>query len=298
MHPQLSAFLSSEKYVADQQGGGRPLWQDRAILDSLIFSHRTVDYIPGDFDDLAHTHDFCELVIYLSGAVEYLAEHNVYSPRFGDIFLAAPGEFHGAHLITASRYDRYVLWFPAELLDGYHGGQEALAPFFPGRPYGSRNLLRPDAREVPGLIALLREADTDDELIAWSALLRFFHRLGRLWADSAPAAIPPVSLPEPLEAALACIAVDYAAIRSVAEIAERVHVSGEHLSRLFTRQFGIPISEYLRRHRLNESKRLLLDGASVTEACYSVGFSNISHFVRCFRTYVGMTPAKYRALSE
>ena len=298
MHPQLSAFLTSGKYFADRHVGDAPLWQDRAVLDSVIFSHRTVDYIPGTFDDLAHTHDFCELVVYLSGAIEYLAEHNVYAPRFGDIFLAAPGEFHGAHLITASRYDRYVLWFPPELLDGYVGGAAALAPFAPGRSPGRSNLLRPDAREVPGLIALLREAETDDELIAWSALLRFFHCLGRLWADRSPAAIPPVSLPEPLQAALACIAADYASIRTVSEIADRVHVSGEHLSRLFTRQFGISTGEYLRRYRLNESKRLLLDGASVTEACYSVGFSNISHFVRCFHAYVGMTPAKYRALGE
>ncbi len=298
MHPQLSAFLSSEKYITDRIGGGTPLWQDRALLDSLIFSHRTVDYTPDVFDDFAHTHDFCELVVYLGGAVEYLAEHNLYAPRFGDIFFASPGEFHGAHLLTASRYDRYVLWFPLELLNGYSGGREALAPFGTTRTPGQRNLLRPDAREVPALIALLREADTDNELVAWSALLRFFHRFGSLWAVGAPAAIPPVSLPQPLEAALACIATDYAAIRAVAEIADRVHVSGEHLSRLFTRQFGIPVSEYLRRHRLNESKRLLLEGASVTEACYSVGFSNISHFIRCFRAYVGMTPAKYRALGE
>lgn len=298
MHPQLNAFLASEKYIADRTGTGTPLWQDRAVLDALIFSHRTVSYTTDTFDDLAHTHDFCELVVYLGGGVEYLAEHSLYSPRFGDIFLAAPGEFHGAHLLTDSRYDRYVLWFPSDLLAGYIGGSDALAPFAEGRTHGRSNLLRPDAREVPGLVALLREADTDNELVAWSALLRFFHRVGQIWADSAPASIPPVSLPQPLEAALACIASEYTTIRTVTEIADRVHVSGEHLSRLFTRQFGIPISEYLRRHRLNESKRLLLEGASVTEACYGVGFANISHFIRCFRAYVGMTPAKYRAFGE
>ena len=220
------------------------------------------------------------------------------SPKTSPNTFAAPGEVHGAHLLTASRYDRYVLWFPPDLLDGYTGGRDALAPFGGARLPGQRNLIRPDSRETPGLVALLREADTDNELVAWSALLRFFHCVGQLWADSAPAAIPPVSLPQPLEAALACIAADYTTIRTVTEIADRVHVSGEHLSRLFTRQFGIPISEYLRRYRLNESKRLLLEGASVTEACYGVGFANISHFIRCFRAYVGMTPAKYRALGE
>lgn len=288
MQSQLAAFLSSEQYAATR------LWNDRILSDALLISHRAVDSTPETFDDLAHTHDFCELVVYLGGAVEYLAEHSLFAPRFGDIFCAPPGQLHGAHLLAPSRYDRYVLWFPADLLDAIDGGRDALAAF--ASPPTQGNLLRPDAREVPGLLALLREAETEGELVAWSAILRFFARFGALWSDRTPAAITPLSLPQPLEAALGIIAADYATIRSVADIADRVHVSSEHLSRLFSHQFGIPISAYLRRHRLGESKRLLLEGGSVTEVCYAVGFANVSHFIRCFRAHVGMTPAKYREL--
>lgn len=295
MHPQLSAFLASDKYLSDSTGPDGSLWTDRRLLDQMIFSHRTVAYTPDTFDDLALPHDFCEIVVYLSGGIEYFAEHSFYPPRFGDIFFAAPREPHGARLFSPSVYDRFVLWFPADLLDAYSGGAAALAPFGDSRPHGQGNLLRPDEREVPGLLALLREAESGDEVIAWSAILRFLHRVGQLWAAST-AAIAPVRLASVLEAALACIESGYVSLHSVGEIADQVHVSAEHLSRLFTSQFGIPISEYLRRHRINESKRLLLAGASVTDACYGVGFSNISHFIRCFHAYVGMTPAKYRAM--
>lgn len=305
MHPQLSLFWESDQYLADQTDGGAPRWQDWAVLGEMIFSHRVVSYTALDFYDTAHTHDFCEMVVYLGGGVEYLAEHNLYAPRFGDIFFAAPGEFHGARLISPSIYNRYVLWFPPDLLEGYAGGAEALAPFTAERNPERRNLLRPDAREVPGLMALLREAEAainvsngGNELLTWSALLRFFHRFGQLWVGSTPAAIAPVSLSPVLEIALSYITSDYVAIQRVSSVADYVHVSCEHLSRLFTQQFGISISEYIRRYRLNESKRLLLEGASVTDACYGVGFTNVSHFIRCFRAYVGVTPAKYRALGR
>ena len=242
------------------------------------------------------------MVVYLGGDISYLVDHSLYTPRFGDVYFAAPGEFHGTHLQTESVYNRYVLWFPADLLDDYMGGREAIAPLLDRQTPGLHNLLRPDTLEVPGLLALLREAEAAlasepvNELIAWSALLRFFHRIGCLCADSTPAAIPTASLSPILETALAYISAEFASIHSVGEIAAYVHVSGEHLSRLFTQHFGIPVSEYLRRYRLNESKRLLLGSASVTEACYSVGFVNMSHFIRCFRAYIGMTPAKYRAM--
>ena len=42
------------------------------------------------------------------------------------------------------------------------------------------------------------------------------------------------------------------------------------------------------------AKRILEQGASVTEACYESGFNDCSYFIKCFRKSVGFTPYQYR----
>jgi AraC-like DNA-binding protein len=39
---------------------------------------------------------------------------------------------------------------------------------------------------------------------------------------------------------------------------------------------------------------MLRDGTPVTTACYAVGFSNLSHFIRSFRRRHGCAPSEFR----
>jgi len=43
--------------------------------------------------------------------------------------------------------------------------------------------------------------------------------------------------------------------------------------------------------RLDAARRMLLDGAPVTNVCYDSGFSNLSHFIHIFKRRFGCTPS-------
>jgi AraC-like DNA-binding protein len=43
--------------------------------------------------------------------------------------------------------------------------------------------------------------------------------------------------------------------------------------------------------RYREAVRMLLEGASVTEACFSSGFSNLAHFTRELKKRLGQRPS-------
>ena len=63
-------------------------------------------------------------------------------------------------------------------------------------------------------------------------------------------------------------------------------------ARVFRDLTGIPPHKYLVRARLMRARALLRTGTSVTNACYAVGFNNLSHFIRSFRRTFGDAPSR------
>jgi AraC-like DNA-binding protein len=85
------------------------------------------------------------------------------------------------------------------------------------------------------------------------------------------------------------------------EAAPRLHVlAGEvglsraHFLRSFAEAFGMTPHEYLTGLRLGRAKRALARGASVTEACFDVGFSSPGSFSRLFSHHVGVAPRDWQ----
>jgi AraC family transcriptional regulator len=69
-----------------------------------------------------------------------------------------------------------------------------------------------------------------------------------------------------------------------------------HLSREFPKYFNAGFGQYIRNLRIEKSIRLLSDGSlSLSEIAFACGFSDQSHFIRCFKGSVGTTPRKYRS---
>ncbi|MBI3831705.1 MAG: helix-turn-helix transcriptional regulator [Planctomycetes bacterium] len=81
---------------------------------------------------------------------------------------------------------------------------------------------------------------------------------------------------------------------SLAEIAERVGMSADHLGVLFQKDMGMTPVEYRTRMRLLRARELLVSTARpVREIAREVGFPNASHFTRLFRAAFGQSPRDY-----
>jgi len=82
---------------------------------------------------------------------------------------------------------------------------------------------------------------------------------------------------------------------SLAQMAALCHISPSYFSKLFLRQVGETYSSYLLRVRTKWAKELLRGtDKSIGEIAADIGFSDASHFIRSFKKYEGVTPAKYR----
>lgn len=82
---------------------------------------------------------------------------------------------------------------------------------------------------------------------------------------------------------------------NVSELAYKLGVSREHLSRVFKEYTGWHIKEYMQRQRIIYICRMLKDtDLSIAKISEQSGFSSPSNFTRAFKEFTGMTPAQFR----
>ena len=82
---------------------------------------------------------------------------------------------------------------------------------------------------------------------------------------------------------------------TVEQVANELSVNSSYLSKLFKKEMGKSISEYIRDSKIEIAEHMLrhLDDTSLQIANY-LGFSSQSHFIQVFRKQTGMTPEEYR----
>jgi AraC-like DNA-binding protein len=83
--------------------------------------------------------------------------------------------------------------------------------------------------------------------------------------------------------------------KMVAEYAEELSVSPNHLNEIVKKVSGFPASHHIRQRVLLEAKRLAAySGASMKEIAYSLGFEDIAHFSKFFKNLSGSNFTSYK----
>ncbi len=84
---------------------------------------------------------------------------------------------------------------------------------------------------------------------------------------------------------------------SLQQLSDELDVHSVHLSRDFPRYFRCNFSEYVRKIRVEKSLNLLRNRQlSLTEIALMCGFADQSHFIRCFKSFHGLTLKKFRQI--
>ena len=79
------------------------------------------------------------------------------------------------------------------------------------------------------------------------------------------------------------------------EIAAEFYLAPEYLSKMYKKQTGISLKDYISEYRIEQAKILLRkDELLVSDVAEEVGFDNFTYFSTLFKKYTGMTPNQYR----
>ncbi|WBC07556.1 helix-turn-helix transcriptional regulator [Micromonospora sp. CA-248089] len=86
---------------------------------------------------------------------------------------------------------------------------------------------------------------------------------------------------------------------SLTEVAESVRLSRFYFARLFRDTTGITPGRFLAAIRIHHAKRLLIDTSMrITDVSVSVGYNSLGSFSNCFTSSVGLSPGRFRRLSQ
>lgn len=82
---------------------------------------------------------------------------------------------------------------------------------------------------------------------------------------------------------------------SIKELADTIHISNVHLSRVFSKTFGMPPKKYIIERKLEAVASMLTHTAMpINEICEQVGFIDMSYFNKLFKKKYGASPRNYR----
>jgi AraC-like DNA-binding protein len=103
-------------------------------------------------------------------------------------------------------------------------------------------------------------------------------------------------LSEPITRAVAYIRENFADSELTLDtVANQARISRYHFSRTFKAQTGRRFIDYLTMLRLNRARSLLAQtDRSITTICHAVGYRDLSHFERTFKSWFGMPPSEFR----
>lgn len=78
-------------------------------------------------------------------------------------------------------------------------------------------------------------------------------------------------------------------------LSQTLNTSSTYLSRIFAKEVGIPVSDFIRKQKIEYAKNLLqFTQDDMAEIAAHLSFSSQSHFIQRFREVTGMTPKAYR----
>lgn len=237
-----------------------------------------------------HSHETYSIGLTHSGVQAFRCAGTLHASLPGDLILFNPDEAHDGQRGAPEGFGYSILYI----------AQAAVASCFDGDAglHLPRYFRSPVVRD-PALAALFTRALTAvpqpyetlraEELLAQLvACILLRHGEAAVRAGS-----PPSGAGQRMQRVREYLDAHYAQDVTVEELALVAGLSRAHLTRAFTRQFGVPPHLYLNGVRLRHAQAALLAGEPIADAALACGFADQSHFTRRFKGAVGISPARW-----
>ena len=275
-----------------------PCFRESEYVPIVYAYYDRADMLSTTLDEVDHSHNLCEIMYVTEGAACVRVDgRTVALARRQFIFIDA-GVRHQLLLDRASPFGMMNIEFQYEPSDGRCPGTRTLAEASPalGRMLSAPAPFMALTDEDGAVHDLLKQivllADStlcDAERMCSLMATQIVLLMARLWRS---ARLPVRSAHVAL--ALDIIRSRYGGALTALDIARELHIHPTYLHKLFRRETGCSVCEYLQRVRLERAGELLRGGLPLREVAQAVGIASPQYFSKLFKRAYGVTPGEYR----
>ena len=242
-----------------------------------------------------HYHEFCKLLLLVSGQGAYVVDGQRYLLQPGDAVLIGSRSVHRPELERNYPYERIIIYISPEFLTKASTEDCDLLQIFSGQQGHVLRLSQGGQKRLFDMVAELEgELSSQEygrEILSGTALLRLLVELGRrLQRKDIQTAQPVMPQNSRVLDIMRYLDTHLAEDIDIESLAEGFFISKYHMMRLFHRETGLTIHNYLTQRRLLRARDLIAGGMRATEACYRCGFRSYSSFTRSYGKHFGTTP--------
>ena len=242
-----------------------------------------------------HYHEFCKVLLLLSGGGGYSIDGQRYLLQAGDIVLLGSRSIHRPELDPHTPYERIIIYISPEYLQRCSTADCDLTEIFSGEKGHVLRLKDAQRRTVFHLAASLerdlQQEDYGREILSSAGLLRLLVEIGRAMRhseDSGPGPVMPRN--ERIREIIGYLDAHLTEDIDIDDLAQTFFISKYHMMRLFRQETGTTIHLYVTQKRLMLARHYINSGMRATEACYRCGFRSYSSFTRACAKHFGATP--------
>lgn len=254
-----------------------------------------------------HTHQGIEILYVYEGSGHVIVEDRFYAVRPRTLMIFKPFQVHYLHMDIPPQYTCSLIKVKPTFVDSCASILPRCHELITGFLSDSDcpQLFELNERQHTALHerfrslneTLMADAHQVHEEAVILFFLSFFVDLTTTILPNAAAGQPvkPLLRTQRIGEVLKWIDAHYKEPYSLDKLAEDLHFSVNYMSKLFRRQTGKSISEYITEKRLEQARMLLLAGQlSVEEISEETGFNSPSYFIRTFKGRYGTPPHQYR----
>ncbi|NQX62988.1 helix-turn-helix transcriptional regulator [Paenibacillus qinlingensis] len=254
--------------------------------------------------DYYHFHNVYEIYLAVTEGAEFWVGDQQYLLAPNDLLLLTTSDMHRSIIHDREHFERYILYFNPFYMSVMNTASTNLLTCFARRSASNLYRIRLCSSDADKLVDLFHELKFLQEQTDFAAdvkvKLHVAHILIQLEAmtrdeHTGPEKSGISNATSPLiTPIMTYIDTHYAEVITTDMITEHFYINRHRLNELFRDVTGLSFHQYVVQLRIIKAKELLEKGdISTTQACYACGFNDYSHFIRTFRTLVGMPPGKY-----
>ncbi len=249
-----------------------------------------------------HFHDLYEIYYAMSDGVKYFVEDSVYEVEKGNIFIFNSMEIHKTIIPPSINYERCIILFKPDFIEGLSTMNTDILNCFLNRKPGHFNKISTDNRNSQLFCELIKKTQKYMQSNCYGSDI-----YRKIYLAEILLMVNSLYNLSTTECGINMEKFEYARVKpviryirnnlnenlSLDKLAMKFYISRYHMGYLFKKATGFTINNYIINLRIIEAKKLLREGYSVSSVCETVGFGNVSHFIRTFKKYTGTSPKQY-----